>query len=110
MKDPMDWSAVDAMTDDEIEAAALSNPDAQPLSEEALARARRGPHPRFVRMRLRLSQEEFAERYQIPLDTLRDWETHKTHPDDVARAYLKAILADPEGVARAFVSKPRAAE
>jgi hypothetical protein len=31
-----DWAAVDALADEEIVAAALSDPDAQPLTEEQL--------------------------------------------------------------------------
>jgi putative transcriptional regulator len=36
-----DWARLDAMTDEEIMAAALSDPDAQPLSPEQLAKMRR---------------------------------------------------------------------
>ena len=36
-----DWAAVDAMTDEEITAAALSDPDAQPLTEFQLREFRR---------------------------------------------------------------------
>lgn len=121
MQDPMDWAAFRAMTDEEREAAALADPDAQPLSEEALARSLLGPHPRFVRMKLRLSREEFSARYQIPMDTLVDWETRKVQPDPVVRAYMKVIMADSEGVARTIENsrvaigaseavKPKAAE
>jgi putative transcriptional regulator len=110
MRDPIDLTILQAMSDEDVEAAALSDPDAQPLTEEALARALLGPHPRLVRTRLRLSQEEFAQRFQIPLDVLRGWEARKSDPDAVARAYMKAILADPEGVAKAVAPRPRAAE
>ncbi len=106
MHDPMDWAAVNALTDEEIIAAALADPDAQPLSEEAVARAHQGPPPRVVRHKLKLSQEDFCARYQIPLDTLIDWETRKTRPDAVALAYMKVIMTDPEGVAKALGSKP----
>ncbi len=115
MHDPMDWAAAGALTEDEISAAALADPDAQPLSEEALARALQGPPPRVVRHNLKLSREEFCARYQIPLDTLVQWETRKTQPDTVALAYMKVIMADPEGVAKALnrnpaPAHPRAAE
>jgi putative transcriptional regulator len=33
-----DWARVDAMTEDEVLAAALADPDAQPLRPEELAR------------------------------------------------------------------------
>ena len=36
-----DWAAVDALTDEEIIAAALSDPDAQPVKEEQLLEFRR---------------------------------------------------------------------
>ena len=36
-----DWARVKAMTDEEVMAAALSDPDAQPLDPEALAKMRR---------------------------------------------------------------------
>jgi len=36
-----DWTRVSAMTDEEVLAAALSDPDAQPLDSEALAKMRR---------------------------------------------------------------------
>jgi hypothetical protein len=35
-----DWARVDAMTDEEVLAAALSDPDAQPLAPEELAKMR----------------------------------------------------------------------
>ena len=99
-----DWQRLRAMTDAEVEAAALSDPDAQPLTEEQLARMRRVPRVKTLRRALRLTQEEFAARYQIPLGTLRDWEQLRAEPDQPARAYLKAIAGDPEGVQRALQS------
>lgn len=105
-----DWSVVDALTEDEVLAAALSDPDAKAIVEGQPGRIMRGPHPRFLRMKLRLSREEFGRRYCFPLDVLEQWETHKSHPDEIARAYLKAIAADPEGVAKAVAARPQAAE
>jgi putative transcriptional regulator len=55
-----------------------------------------------LRRALRLSQKEFATRYHIPLDTLRNWELGRREPDDPARAYLTVIARDPEGVMRAL--------
>jgi hypothetical protein len=48
---------------------------------------------------VRLTQEEFSARYQIPLGTLRDWEQGRSVPDQTARAYLKVIAGNPEGTA-----------
>jgi putative transcriptional regulator len=53
------------------------------------------------RHRVGLSQPEFAERFQIPIGTLRDWEQHRTEPDQAALSYLKVIEADADFVARA---------
>ena len=38
---PADWARLDALTDEEITAAALSDPDNPPLTDEQLARFRR---------------------------------------------------------------------
>ena len=94
------------MTEGEILAAALADPDAQPWTEEQLATAKRVPRARSLRRALRLTQEEFAERYLIPVGTLRDWEQGRTEPDAPARAYLLAIAGDADGVTRALQRRP----
>jgi putative transcriptional regulator len=101
-----DWSRFDALTDAEVHAAALADPDAQPLTEERLACMKRVPRAKTLRRALGLTQEEFAARYQIPIGTLRDWEQGRSEPDQPARAYLKVIARDPEGVRRALKAKP----
>ena len=58
-----DWSRADAMTDKEIHAAALADPDAQPLTLERLTRMRRTPQARIIRRALGLSQDEFTARF-----------------------------------------------
>ena len=99
-----DWTRVDAMTDEVVHAAALRDPDAQPLTQEDMDRMRRVPRTKTLRRALGLTQDEFAKRYQIPLGTLRDWEQGRAEPDQPARAYLKAIAGDPEAVQRALHS------
>lgn len=100
-----DWSRADAMTDEEIHAAALADPDAQPLTPEREARMKRTPQVKVIRRALDLSQEEFAERFRIPLGTLRDWEQGRKDPDAAARAYLVVIGRNPEAVSEAL--RPR---
>jgi putative transcriptional regulator len=95
------------MTEAEIEAAAEADPDARPMTPEQLQTARRVPRVRTLRRALGLTQEEFAARFHIPIDTLRDWEQGRTEPDEPTRAYLKVIACDPEGVARALQSGPQ---
>jgi putative transcriptional regulator len=105
-KEVTDWARLDAMTDDEVHANALSDPDNQPMPEDFKGKIWRGPHVRAIRRNLKVTQEEFAERYQIPVGTIRDWEQRRTEPDAAARAYLRAIAGDPEGVARALHARP----
>jgi putative transcriptional regulator len=100
--DTFDWSRVDAMSDDEIEAAALADPDNPPLTDEQLVRMRPAPMARWIRMRMKLSQEAFAQRFGIPVGTLRDWEQGRKAPDAATRAYLTVIAQDPDAVARAL--------
>ena len=101
-----DWSRFDALTEEQVHAATLADPDAQPLTEERLARMKRVPRARTLRRALGLTQEEFAARYHIPLGTLRDWEQGRSEPDQPARAYLHVIAHDPDGVRRALEANP----
>jgi putative transcriptional regulator len=107
------WARLEAMTGEEIEANALADPDNPPMTAEDLARMRVFPHPKRIREALKLTQEQFAERFEIPLGTLRDWEQGVFYPDKPARTLLHVIEQDPEGVARAlarsYLPKPKAA-
>jgi len=93
------------MTDEEVTAAAMSDPDARPMTPDRLRTARRAPRAKTLRRALAMTQEEFAARYHIPLGTLRDWEQGRCEPDQPARAYLTVIAHDPEGVKRALAEK-----
>jgi putative transcriptional regulator len=97
-----DWSRADAMTAAQVHAAALADPDAQPLTPERLAGMKATPRLKIIRRALGLTQEEFATRFQIPLGTLRDWEQGAAQPDQTARAYLRAIAGDAAAVQRAL--------
>ncbi len=94
------------MTEEEIHAAAESDPDAQPLTDADLASMRRVSRVKIIRRALRLTQEEFATRYHIPLGTLRDWEQGRSEPDQTAKAYLKAIAVNPEAIYQALQFSP----
>src|ERR1051325_4381154 len=97
-----DWSRLDAMTEAEKHAAALSDPDNRPLTEADMKRMRRTPRAKIIRRALGLSQEDFAARYHIPIGTLRDWEQGRVEPDQAARAYLTVIAREPETVRKAL--------
>jgi putative transcriptional regulator len=95
---PADWA--EPMTDAEITGAALSDPDAQPLSPDRLAKMRPVPLARRVRWKLGLTQADFADRFHIPIGTLRDWEQARVVPDAAAQAYLVVIAQLPQETAR----------
>jgi putative transcriptional regulator len=105
LPDKTDWARLRAMTDEEVTVAAMSDPDARPMTQEQLRTARRLPRTKTLRRALALTQEEFAARYHIPLGTLRDWEQGRCEPDQPARAYLTVIAHDPEGVKRALAER-----
>lgn len=104
--DGTDWERVERMTDAEIEAAALADPDAQPLTDVELSQAFRPGALRELRDRLGLSQAEFADRFGIDLQILQDWEQARRVPDDIARTYLCVIERNPEAVAAALQAHP----
>lgn len=80
-----------------------------PPTEEEWERFKRVPRIKTLRRALRLTLEEFSERYAIPFETLRDWEQGVLEPDAPARAYLKIIAADPDGVCKTLgLRKPAA--
>jgi putative transcriptional regulator len=99
-----DWSSYDAMSEEERHQAALSDPDCLPATEAQLARARRVPTVRALRKKLKLTQEEFAARFHLPLGTVRDWEQGAHRPDKAAQVLLTVIAKDPDAVARALKS------
>jgi putative transcriptional regulator len=100
----LNWSRFDGMTEAERHAAALSDPDAQPLTPQNMKHMRRTPQVRVIRRALHLSQEEFAAEFHIPLGTLRDWEQGRKEPDAAARAYLTVIGRNPSAIAKALQS------
>jgi putative transcriptional regulator len=95
-----DWRAFDAMSDEDRHRAALSDADSPPATRAQLARARRVPNVRALRLKLNLTQEEFAARFHLPLGTVRDWEQGAHRPDKAAQVLLTGIAKDPDAVAR----------
>ena len=93
---PADWQRLNDMTDEEINARALTDPDNPPLTEEQLARVRRPSLARKVRQRLRMGRESFSQAYGIPIETLNTWERHEAEPTAVEAAYLRLIEREPE--------------
>ena len=62
---------------------------------------------RALRERLNLTREQFALRYGLELETLRNWEMGRREPDTAAKSYLRAIGNAPEHVEEAYAPTPR---
>ncbi len=99
-----DLARVDAMTEDEVEANAHSDPDNPPLTAAELDQMRPVPNPKQIRQRLRLTQVQFAARFQVPLGTLRDWEQGVREQDRAAKTLLRVIEHDPDAIVRVLSS------
>jgi putative transcriptional regulator len=95
-----DWARVRAMTDEEVLAAAMADPDAQPLARKELTKLRRVSRVKVLRQRLHMTQKEFASAFRLPIGTVRDWEQGRSVPDAPAQALLEAIDRDPDTMRR----------
>jgi len=71
-----------------------------PLAPDAFAAPIDGgiPAVRDLRRRARLTQQEFAARLGVPVETIRNWEQGKRAPRGPARALLAVIAHAPEAV------------
>lgn len=101
------WSAVSLMTEDEINAAAATDPDGQPLTMEQLKQFKRvNPTKevdvKLIRQKLHLSQDEFAGYFGVSVRTLQEWEQHRRIPNATTRNFLKVIYLEPRAVLRAL--------
>ena len=93
---------MDAMTDEEIEAAAAEEPPYTPAMEESI----RVIHAvRRARKSSSLSQAKFAERYGFNTRTLQDWEQGRSTPDSATQNYLRLIENDPGGVTKVLAAE-----
>ena len=97
---PEELARLDALTDEEITAAAESDPDNPPLTEAEFRQIRAIQTARRARERTRLSQDEFASAYGIEATRLRELEQGDAMPDPVLVAYLALIADDPERARR----------
>jgi putative transcriptional regulator len=99
IKQSVDWQRVRAMTDADIERQDAADPDASaPLTNAETIAIR----VQYVRKTTGLSQPQFAQRFRIPLGTLRDWEQARREPDAAAFACLRLIERDPQAVLHAL--------
>ncbi len=79
----------------------LVEPDADtPLSDDEFRRGRTAMLARRARAETGLSQQAFANRYGIPVASLRDWEQGRRTPDNATQSYLRVIAKIPDDVAK----------
>lgn len=103
----IDWSAIDAMTDEDIARQVAENPDAARDLSDAPPEAIRVMHVggrinvRAIRAKLDLTQVQFAERFGFSVGAVRDWEQGRKEPDTPSRVLLLLIDRDPAMVADA---------
>ena len=90
----IDARRVDATTEGEI--ARQQQADELDAMLDAAKFARR------VRRRLGFSQAEFAQRIDVSLDTIRNWEQGKRYPTGAAKALLKILDKAPEAALAAL--------
>jgi putative transcriptional regulator len=90
----VDRARLDATTDRDIARHAAKD-EAQAM-QDAAKLARR------VRKRLGFSQAEFAERIDVSLDTIRNWEQGKRSPTGAAKSLLKVLEKAPEAALAAL--------
>lgn len=90
----IDKERVDATTE-----ADIARQKAEDQAEAMLDAAK---FARRVRRRLGFSQAEFAERIDVSLDTIRNWEQGKRCPTGAAKALLKVLDKAPEAALAAL--------
>lgn len=104
-----DWAAIDALTDEDIDAMIAADPDVAPELDWSLddprVRIMVPTDVKAIRARFGLSQEKFAKAFAIKLATLRDWEQERRMPHGPARTLLQIIDREPDAVRRALATK-----
>ncbi len=78
-----------------------ADPEDFDVTAVAMDRGQRARLIRRTRTALGLSQTEFADRFRVPVGTLRDWEQARATAPDFAIAYVRVIGRHPDLVAQA---------
>ena len=70
------------------------------------------PRIRAIRRALKLTEQQFADRFGVPVKMIPEWESGRVEPSEAEHAYFKIIAVDPELVKEAlsFVPGSEAAE
>ena len=87
-KGRIDHRRLDATTEADL-AVQQAEDDAEALMDAAR-------FVRRVRLRLGLTQRQFAQRIDVPLDTIRNWEQGRRYPTGAAKTLLKILDRAPD--------------
>ncbi|GAA4407984.1 helix-turn-helix domain-containing protein [Quisquiliibacterium transsilvanicum] len=93
-KGRVDRARLDATTEADLAA--------QEAEDEAEAMHDAARFVRRVRQRLGLTQRQFAQRIDVPLDTIRNWEQGRRYPTGAAKTLLKILDKAPEAALHAL--------
>jgi putative transcriptional regulator len=97
---------LDALTPEQIEENARTDPDNPPFTEAELDLMTAIRRAKAARAATGLSQAKFAETFHINLARLKDLEQGRFHrPDSALVAYLTVIGREPEAVRRALTGE-----
>ena len=72
------------------------------VTPEGMSRGQKARAIRKARTSIGANQVDFANRFRVPVGTLRDWEQARVMPPEYAVAYARVIQADPDFVERAI--------
>jgi putative transcriptional regulator len=102
----VDWDKINATTGEDIERQALDDGDTTDIDPASIRRYRTPFSVRFLRERMNLSQAEFAARFGLRVDIVKNWEESGVYIEDpAALALLRVIEQEPEAVARVFAHR-----
>ncbi len=99
----VDWDALDALSDADIDRQIGDNPDAARVAVKGELRAAPvvgpdDPDVHAIRARLGLSQAKFAAAFGVSVGTVRNWEQYRSRPHGPARVLLRVIERHPRAV------------
>jgi len=74
----------------------------RPFTDDEFERGLGAALARRARQATGLTQTAFADRYGVPVASLRDWEQGRRTPDSASQSYLRVIVQMPDAVADAL--------
>jgi len=101
-----DWAKIDRMTDADIERQIDENPDAaretSKVPKEKWRLVLPMPDVHAIRIKLGMTQENFAAAFGVSAATIRNWEQGRREAHGPARVLLTIIEHEPRAVLRAL--------